>query len=611
MFTKYELTIPKKNPDEYTRMLSCKYCKSPSRILQSNITIKNPLYTNDIKNGNRNNIRKFILSDDFTNNHCTDNKNDCILPCNDDQKCITKNIFNIMILCCNLTYSLINQTRVNIFDYFYTTNLIEELCIVYTLLNKYTYNEIAKKIEEIIKQYYSIMFKLIYNHADDKTDNPLNNEVSRKLFFLNTSLKKFIKSNENDDLINFIENKNPNRILIKFLKENQLNSENLVNFLTRNYILNNNDDIDIINLINNLYVLKKLLLFYSNDENNFIKDIYLKIQQVTVDHYINYFEEAYKIIKNLLENDFNTFYKNIYKYDYNNIDVINLIKLRTYLLLMFTYKIRFISLNDVDDKGGRQAEFFISNVLRDFYNYYYIDNKLNNIDPYNIKIKYKEILKNILQYNYLYTEIFEDIYIYENTYMNIYANNNIITLEYYTKNKNIIELFRPFEKMYNINECSYNNVKNKNDGKIGGDLIYLHQQSYFYNNNILDKSINSNSICIIVDSKAYQDITFNTKNKIDKTIIQCYLYAQYVKECYKNNIYTDTNNKINLYLSVVNPIYGSYYVYDYNYVNYIIYKDNDLIKNLQKYKLFNKKEEKRRERKEKKEKEEKKVRTLK
>lgn len=581
MFTKYEFTIPDKNDNFYDNII-CKKCKSPSSILSSNITFTKPLFNNNIRNGTHINYSNFIKSEDYTNNI----KGKYILPCN-DSNCITKNIFNIMILCCNLVYSLINQTRVNIFDYFYTTNLIEELCIFYTLLNKSNINEQIKKqinkyIENIIKKYYSIMFYLIDHHAGDTNDNDLNNDIETKLKFLNISLKNFLESNDN------IPNSDYDPINLVFLKELLNKLKKYLNELNKNIL------------------------------NELNKNIYLKIQKVTVKDYIIYFEEAYKIISILL-NNFDELYKYIYKYDYTNENTLmELIKLRTYLLLMFTYKIRFISFNDVDNKGGRQAEFFISNILRDFYNYYYIDNKFDSTYNNFIKSKYKEILKNILQYNFFYTETYENI-LKDNTIMNmnIYANNNIITLEYYYNN--IKELFRPFEKMYNINECSYNYINNINinDGKIGGDLIYLHE--CYSKDNSNKYSLNSNSICIIVDSKAYQDITFYTENKIDKTIIQCYLYAQYVKECYKKNIYDDNN----LYLSVVNPIYGSYYVYKYNYVHNKIYTDSDIIKELQNYKLFNKKEEKRRERKEKnykitsnkkeekKEKEEKKVRTLK
>lgn len=526
-------------------------CKSPSRILSSKITFTEPLYKEKLENklnkkgdiSNQKNYCKFIQSELFTNNHCTDNKIDCILPCN-DSNCITKNIFNIMILCCNLVYSLINQTRVNIHDYFYNTNLIEELCIVYTLL-KYqgTFIEVDyyndnidtnklikdtkkqyKLIKKIIKQFYSLMNKINEKFCIYGSDNNINNFVKTNLSFLNTNLLSFINDSTTIDSIKI--------------------SSNDTDYININKLLNK--------LIESLNKLKEL----NNDTNMFnkqkLKELYSNIQKVTVNDYINYFEEAYKIIKKILKKDFNSFYKNVYKYNYNN-NVIELMKLRTYLLLMFIYKIRFLSLDDVDDKGGRQAEFFISNVLRDFYNYYYIDNKFNGVDADNVKKEYKNILIKLLQYNF-YTEK----KIYNN--ISIFANDNIIILEYY--NDNVIELFRPFEKMYNINECSYNKIIN-NNGKIGGDLIYLHE-CYSKNNYTNKFNLNNNSICIIVDSKAYQDSKFMTDFIIEKTIIQCYLYAQYVKKCYNNRIFND-----NLYLSVVNPIYGSYYVYKYNYI-----KDN-------------------------------------
>lgn len=554
MFTKNDFTLPN-DKEDYNDIICKNGCKSPSSILSSKIIFTNPLYDeqleNKIKSDGTQSKQKsscnFIKSEFFTNNHCTDNKIDCILPCN-NSKCITKNIFNIMILCCNLVYSLINQTRVNIHNYFYNTNLIEELCIVYTLL-KYqgTFIEVDyydkkintielinntkkqyKKIKEIIIQYYSIINLLNIKFCNYASDDKLNEYVDNNLSFLNTNLLSFINNS--------------------IISSNYKNSKDL----------SSDENIYINNLINSLIISLKQLKELNDNTKLFneqkIKELYKYIQKVTVNDYINYFEKAYKIIKKLLKNDFNTFYKNIYKYNYDNTNLIKLIKLRTYLLLMFTYKIRFISLDDVDDKGGRQAEFFISNVLRDFYNYYYIDydNKFNSsVDIDNIKKEYKNILIKLLQYNF-YTE--KKIY----NHISIIANDNIITLEYYKDN--ILELFRPFEKMYNINECSNNHIGG-NNGKIGGDLIYLHE-CYTKDNTKDTYSLNNNSICIIVDSKAYQDIKFMTDHIVDKTIIQCYLYAQYVRKCYSENIYDDNN----LYLSVVNPIYGSYYVYKYNYI---------------------------------------------
>lgn len=554
MFTKNDFTLPN-DKEDYNDIICKNGCKSPSSILSSKIIFTNPLYDeqleNKIKSDGTQSKQKsscnFIKSEFFTNNNCTDNKIDCILPCN-NSKCITKNIFNIMILCCNLVYSLINQTRVNIHNYFYNTNLIEELCIVYTLL-KYqgTFIDVDyydkkintielinntkkqyKLIKEIIIQYYSIINLLNIKFCNYASDDKLNEYVDNNLSFLNTNLLSFINNS--------------------IISSNYKNSKDL----------SNDENIYINNLINSLIISLKQLKELNDNTKLFneqkIKEIYKYIQKVTVNDYINYFEKAYKIIKKLLKNDFNTFYKNIYKYNYDNTNLIKLIKLRTYLLLMFTYKIRFISLDDVDDKGGRQAEFFISNVLRDFYNYYYIDddNKFNSsVDTDNIKKEYKNILKKLLQYNF-YTE--KKIY----NHISIFANDNIITLEYYKDN--ILELFRPFEKMYNINECSNNHIGG-NNGKIGGDLIYLHE-CYTKDNTKDTYSLNNNSICIIVDSKAYQDIKFMTDHIVDKTIIQCYLYAQYVRKCYSENIYDDNN----LYLSVVNPIYGSYYVYKYNYI---------------------------------------------
>ena len=478
------------------------------------------------------------------------NNNCCILPC-DNSNCITKNIFNIMILCCNLVYSLINQTRVSINDYFYSTDLIDELCFMYTLNNND--DDLNKIILDILEQYYKIIFNIIIFFSSETSDDNINNYVKIHLNFLNQNLSDFLKGN-----------------YIKQKKKNNINTH---------------DDNILIQYLNNFKYF--YFLYKNNKKLNYLE----KIQKITADDYINYFEKAYIIIKELLDNNnnFNDFYSNVYIYNYNNNNNLsNLIKLRTYLLLMFIYKIRFINLNDVDDKGGRQAEFFISNVLRDFYNYYYIDNKFSSNDNYNniIKIIYKDIiLKELLQYNFYtkdyflyyrpfleefltelsqyntesYNEKINDVLYYLKKNNNIIplrinANNNIITLEFYDNNE-LKERFIPFEKMYNINECSNNEVRTSN-GKIGGDLIYLHE---CYTNNNLD----SNSICIIVDSKAYQDSSYIINYKIDKTIIQCYLYAQYVKKCYKDHIYND-NDEINLYLCAVNPIYGSYYVYKYN-----------------------------------------------
>ena len=557
MFTKSDIVLPhnydenkdennKDNYESYNEILCNKNkCKPPSKILEDKIKFKNSIFDNVtfLEENKGNSIYDyqsgFILNSYFTNNMCVNN-NCCILPC-DNSNCITKNIFNIMILCCNLVYSLINQTRVSINDYFYSTDLIDELCFMYTLNNnKISLNE---KILNILKQYYTIIFKLIINFSSETSNTKLDDYVRINLNFLNQNLSNFLNG--------------------KDITVNEFNTS---------------ED-------KHLIILLNLFKTYYNSPFNNKKELnyFEKIQKITADDYINYFENAYNIIKVLLNNNFNDFYINVYLYNYNNNNYLsNLIKLRTYLLLMFIYKIRFISLNDVDDKGGRQAEFFISNVLRDFYNYYYIDNKFNNNYNTIIKIIYKDIiLKELLQYNFYTknyplndieflkelsqkynTESRKDIQNFDllNRFLNnnniipliIYANNNIITLEYYDNNK-LKERFIPFEKMYNINECSYNQVRNSN-GKIGGDLIYLHE---CYTNNTL----NSNSICIIVDSKAYQDSSYIFDYKIDKTIIQCYLYAQYVKKCYKDHIYNDNNN---LYLCAVNPIYGSYYVYKYN-----------------------------------------------
>ena len=564
MFTKSNIVLPhnydeykdKINQDnfnnkKYNEIFLCNNknnCKPPSKILEDKIKFKNSIFDEvtllEEKKGN--NIYDyqsgFILNSYFTNNMCVNN-NCCILPC-DNSNCITKNIFNIMILCCNLVYSLINQTRVSINDYFYSTDLIDELCFMYTLNNND--DDLNKKILDILEQYYKIIFNIIIFFSSETSDDNINNYVKIHLNFLNQNLSNFLNG--------------------KDITVNEFNTS---------------EDKRLINL------LKLFKNYYNNFINNKKLNYFEKIQKITVDDYINYFEEAYKIIKEILNNNFNDFYSNVYIYNYNNNNYLSkIIKLRTYLLLMFIYKIRFINLNDVDDKGGRQAEFFISNVLRDFYNYYYIDNKFISNDNTIIKIIYKDIiLKELLQYNF-YTKNYnlnnrlllkkilnELLQYYNESYYNrekidliklfknniipliIYANNNIITLEFYDNNNELKERFIPFEKMYNINECSYNEVRTSN-GKIGGDLIYLHE---CYTNNTL----NSNSICIIVDSKAYQDSSYIFKYKIDKTIIQCYLYAQYVKKCYKDHIY-NYNNEINLYLCAVNPIYGSYYVYKYN-----------------------------------------------
>ena len=115
------------NNKKYDEIFLCnsKNCKSPSKILEDKIKFKNSIFDKVIfleeeekKGNNKYNYQNgFILNSYFTNNTCVNN-NCCILPCN-NSNCITKNIFNIMILCCNLVYSLINQTRVSINDYFY------------------------------------------------------------------------------------------------------------------------------------------------------------------------------------------------------------------------------------------------------------------------------------------------------------------------------------------------------------------------------------------------------------------------------------------------------------------------------------------------------------
>lgn len=577
MFTKSDIVLPhnydenkdennKDNYESYNEILLCNKnkCKPPSKILEDKIKFKNSIFDKvtllkeeEKKGNNKYNYQSgFIFNSYFTNNICDNNNSCCILPCN-NSKCITKNIFNIMILCCNLVYSLINQTRVSINDYFYSTDLIDELCFMYTLNNnKISLNE---KILNILKQYYTLIFKLIINFSSETSNTKLDDYVRINLNFLNQNLSNFLNG--------------------KDIPVNEFNT---------------NED-------KRLIILLNLFKTYYNSPFNNKKELnyFEKIQKITADDYINYFENAYNIIKVLLNNNFNDFYINVYLYNYNNNNYLsNLINLRTYLLLMFIYKIRFISLNDVDDKGGRQAEFFISNVLRDFYNYYYIDNKFNSNDNTIIKIIYKDIiLKELLQYNF-YTKsyklnnktILNKLLQYNNFTKSyklnniipliIHANNNIITLEYYDNNNKLKERFIPFEKMYNINECSYNQVRNSN-GKIGGDLIYLHE---CYTNNTL----NINSICIIVDSKAYQDSSYIFDYKIDKTIIQCYLYAQYVKKCYKDHIYNDNNN---LYLCAVNPIYGSYYVYKYNDIENMCIIDLTKVKNspisLNSYLTFN------------------------
>lgn len=537
MFTRYGFTIPD-DAFNYENLLKNDK-KTPSNIITDKITFDNLLYKYTIpdriinnKASNQKDMKTFILSNEYTNNI-----NSNIIPCNNDN-CLTRDIFNIMCLCCSLTYYLINQSRVNIFDYFYTTNLIEELCIYYTLKSEIkVYQTINKEIEDIISLYYQIMNRIQNMYSSDSTDTKINKFVKNNLFcFLNTNLNSFL--NDKEDINKNNECDKPNKP--------------------------NKDEKIILELIERLKILlNNLKKNYKDNLNIFITKT--KIQKINYNNYINYFNSAYEIIKKIIiNNDFDNIYLNIYKYDYthiyNDVNIYDLIKLRTYLLLMFMYKLRFISFNDVDDKGGRQAEFFISHVLRDFYNYYYIDK--NNIINGAIKEKYTELLTELLQYNFYNNK--EIITLPNNNYIAIYAYDNIITLEY--KNGNILERFRPFEKMLNINECSNNKIGGKN-GDIGGDLIYLHELYELPESSELENDeVTSSSICIIVDSKAYQDSSFITEHKIDKTIIQCYLYAQYIKKCYTKNIYYNDNNDNNLYLSVVNPVYGSYYVYKYKEV---------------------------------------------
>lgn len=561
MFTRYGFTIP---DDTFNYENLLKNEKSPSNIISENIIEwKNPLHENlpnkILQSGRiakyQKDFKKFIFDTEYTNN-INSNK---IIPCNGDDNCLTRDIFNIMCLCCSLTYYLVNQSRVNIFDYFYTTNLIEELCIYYTLYTL-NYNEISSQndlielIENIISLYYQIMYTKQDEFSTEQTDDKLNEFVKTKLNFLNTNLEIFLK----DD----------------------------------SYIYKVNDNSSIDKLIDLLNILKDEL-----NKNIFFRNKFIskeKIQKIKDNDYIKYFKSAYNIIYNFITNsNYDNIYKDIYIYNYTY-ETINLIKLRTYLLLMFMYKMRFINLSDVDDKGGRQAEFFISNVLRDFYNCYYIDkNILNDEDKNNIKDTYLKILKNLLiQYYY---NNFIKINLSNNNIVHIYVQNNIITLEYI--HGYILERFRPFEKMLNINECSNYKIGGM-PGEIGGDLIYLHELYELPESRELKyDTLTSSSICIIVDSKAYQDSSFVTEYKIDKTIIQCYLYAQYVKECYTKNIWNKNNNNDNLYLSVVNPVYGSYYVYKYNDVeNYlnqeIIYKKDKkniptmLTEYLKDYKLY-------------------------
>lgn len=539
MFKKY--IFDNYNDYDYTKIIKKTDKKSPSNILSekikfdktlSNIYLKNKLNKKG-EETTRLNFSYFINNNDYTNN-VNSNASDIIIPCNDN--CLTRNIFNIMCLCCNLTYSLVNQTRVNIIDYFYTTNLIEELCIIYTLNDDNSSNRYETRAQldlttyllEIIKTYYSIMNKIKNLYAEDSDDKYINEHVKMYLNFLITDLKTFIKSNTIDK-ISYIPIKS--NIYKNFVKtyDNEIN--------------------DINSLIIALNNFKNFIQRTNIITESYINDLYLnKIQNINTYNYKYIFKNAYNIIYDLINhNEFNDNYKKIYTYNYPVNVIDKLIKLRTYLLLMFIYRIRFINLDDVDDKGGRQAEFFISVILRDFYNYFYIDNikLIDDKTKSDIKEIYDNILINLLTFHF-YNDINEasDNFIF-------YVYNNTITIKYI--NGNDSEIFRPFEKMFNIKECSHNKITGSN-GNIGGDLIYLHE---CYTNN----QINDQSICIIIDSKAYQDSTYITDNKIDKTIIQCYLYAQYVKECYKNNIFND-----NLYLCVVNPIYGSYYVYDYNNV---------------------------------------------
>jgi hypothetical protein len=537
MFKKY--IFDNYNDYDYTKIIKKTDKKSPSNILSEKIKFNKTLSNIHLKNKlnkkgeetTRLNFSYFINNDNYTND-ISDN-----ILCNNYDNCLTRNIFNIMCLCCNLTYSLVNQTRVNIIDYFYTTNLIEELCIYYTLndnssIRYYTRDQnVNTMILQIIKIYYSIMNNIKNLYAEDSDDKYINEHVKMYLNFLITDLKTFIKSKEIKEISDTPKKSNISTKTIKTYV-NEINEINSLIFALNEF----KSEIQRTKIIN---------------EYN-INNLYLnKIQNINTDHYKNFFKNAYNIIYDLVNpnkpNEFNINYKKIYTYNYPEIIIDKLIKLRTYLLLMFIYRIRFINLDDVDDKGGRQAEFFISVILRDFYNYFYIDN-IKSIDD-KTKSDIKEIYDNILV-NLLTFHFYNDINEESNNFI-FYVYNNTITIKYI--NGNDSEIFRPFEKMFNIKECSHNKITGSN-GNIGGDLIYLHE---CYTNN----QINDQSICIIIDSKAYQDSTYITDNKIDKTIIQCYLYSQYVKECYKNNIF---NN--NIYLCVVNPIYGSYYVYDYNNV---------------------------------------------
>ena len=270
MFTKSNIVYPTKD-ENYNEIFLCnnnkKNCNPPSKILEDKIKFKNSIFDEvtlleEKKKGN--NIydyqRGFILNSYFTNNMCVNN-NCCILPC-DNSNCITKNIFNIMILCCNLVYSLINQTRVSINDYFYSTDLIDELCFMYTLNNND--DDLNKIILDILEQYYKIIFNIIIFFSSETSDDNINNYVKIHLNFLNQNLSDFLKGN-----------------YIKQKKKNNINTH---------------DDNILIQYLNNFKYF--YFLYKNNKKLNYLE----KIQKITADDYINYFEKAYIIIKELLDN---------------------------------------------------------------------------------------------------------------------------------------------------------------------------------------------------------------------------------------------------------------------------------------------------------------------
>ena len=437
--------------------------------------------------------------------------------------------------------------------------------------NKYldisTYNN--DNIITTYKYNYVILKELIFNRIQEYNNNNNDEYINKNynnidnLYFINNKinyLNNIIYTgfiNNNKDLSN-------NKIIIKGKTYDTLylpNNYNIYDYEIHiegykfklnkiaEYLYNNYDNIDIKNMINNIYVLIFKVINYNINIDNYIKNLFDTFLDTNKQFYSSY---------NIYTDNINDLYK-------------CLLYLMIYLISIITKK---NNNNDMFIKIYKVLYNTYGEIVKDEYNTKYF------INEYSLVNKYAIYIDNIIKYILLYIDNIDKIdkknlkndkyYFILNKNVRLY-NNNIINEDKIFYDNIIVEYYNKIYFIYNGTKYLYKNVytdktknldypyNNYNNIIINNECIFFNNKYLFFNyDNLTYKYI----IDIIKNNKTYikelleknndNDIIYYTSPNMDYSMFHN-IYNKNMKwtrnkynefECnYLNNNYIMTLNK--------------------------------------------------------------------